>query len=126
MGLIFGMYEAKQEGFLPGGASLHSCMTPHGPDAETFAKASNAELKPTRYMLFWCLLFHFLTFQNRVADGTLAFMFESSMLLRVTQWAHVHNLDDKYYLCWQGLKSNFSHNKSADEKPKATQYKPTE
>jgi homogentisate 1,2-dioxygenase len=48
MGLIFGVYEAKQEGFLPGGASLHSCMTPHGPDTDTFAKASSAELKPHR------------------------------------------------------------------------------
>lgn len=49
MGLIFGMYEAKQEGFLPGGASLHSCMTPHGPDTDTFAKATTADLKPHRY-----------------------------------------------------------------------------
>lgn len=48
MGLIFGMYEAKSEGFVPGGASLHSCMTPHGPDSEAFTKASNAELKPAR------------------------------------------------------------------------------
>lgn len=104
MGLIFGMYEAKKEGFVPGGASLHSCMTPHGPDTDTFGKASNAELKP-----------------QRVADGTLAFMFESSLLLRVTEWAHSHNIDDKYYECWQGLKSNFSYNKPAEEKSKTTQ-----
>lgn len=48
MGLIFGNYEAKEEGFQPGGASLHSMMTPHGPDAEAFEKASNAKLVPSR------------------------------------------------------------------------------
>lgn len=48
MGLIKGHYEAKEEGFQPGGASLHSIMTPHGPDAECFEKNSTAELKPER------------------------------------------------------------------------------
>lgn len=48
-------------------------------------------------------------------------MFESSLLLRVTEWAHSHNVDDKYYECWQGLKANFSHNKSAEEKAKTQQ-----
>ena len=42
MGLIHGVYDAKAEGFLPGGASLHNCMTGHGPDADTFDKASTA------------------------------------------------------------------------------------
>ena len=42
MGLIHGRYEAKQEGFMPGGATLHSMMTPHGPDADAFSKASSA------------------------------------------------------------------------------------
>ncbi len=46
MGLIFGQYDAKAEGFVPGSASLHSCMQAHGPDAETFERAVNAELKP--------------------------------------------------------------------------------
>ena len=46
MGLLYGAYDAKAEGFLPGGASLHNCMTAHGPDAETFERASRAELKP--------------------------------------------------------------------------------
>ncbi|GAB2239313.1 hypothetical protein Droror1_Dr00025226 [Drosera rotundifolia] len=36
MGLIHGGYKAKGEGFHPGGASLHSCMTPHGSDTKTF------------------------------------------------------------------------------------------
>lgn len=48
MGLIEGHYEAKAEGFQPGGASLHSMMTPHGPDTECFEKNSSAELKPER------------------------------------------------------------------------------
>ncbi len=50
MGLIRGAYDAKKEGFLPGGASLHSCMTPHGPDAATFEEAIKAELVPQRYV----------------------------------------------------------------------------
>lgn len=53
MGLILGRYEAKEGGFYPGGASLHSIMTPHGPDYQCFENASKAELKP-----------------ERVADGT--------------------------------------------------------
>ncbi len=48
MGLIYGVYEAKEGGFMPGGASLHSMMTPHGPDMAAFEKASNAELKPVK------------------------------------------------------------------------------
>lgn len=48
MGLIKGSYEAKEEGFLPGGASLHSMMTPHGPDFKSFEGASNADLKPAK------------------------------------------------------------------------------
>lgn len=54
MGLIKGHYEAKQGGFLPGGGSLHSAMTPHGPDADCFEKASKAQLAP-----------------ERIADGTM-------------------------------------------------------
>ena len=45
MGLVFGAYDAKAEGFVPGGASLHNCMAGHGPDAETFERASHAELE---------------------------------------------------------------------------------
>ena len=48
MGLIYGKYEAKAEGFKPGGATLHSIMTPHGPDTDAFTKASAAELKPVK------------------------------------------------------------------------------
>ncbi|PSN39395.1 Homogentisate 1 [Blattella germanica] len=92
MGLILGKYEAKEEGFLPGGATLHSMMTPHGPDAQCFEGASNAKLIPTR-----------------VADGTMSFMFESSLGLAVTKWGEetCMKLDPDYYKCWQSLKKHF-------------------
>lgn len=71
MGLIYGRYEAKPgEGFAPGGASLHPCMSSHGPDIDAVKTAISRELKP-----------------ERVAEGTLAFMFETSLLLRVAKWA---------------------------------------
>jgi len=90
MGLIRGVYEAKQEGFLPGGASLHSCGSAHGPDTETFEKHSHSELKPVQ-----------------IPESTLAFMFETTFIMRVTSFAQNHALDDNYWQCWQGLKSHF-------------------
>ncbi|KAF9915379.1 hypothetical protein BX616_006286 [Lobosporangium transversale] len=95
MGLIHGTYEAKQGGFVPGGASLHSMMTPHGPDAPTFDKASTEELKPMY-----------------IAKGTQAFMFESSMQLQPTHWAIKESgkVQHDYFQAWQGLKSNFDPN----------------
>jgi homogentisate 1,2-dioxygenase len=90
MGLIFGVYDAKAEGFLPGGASLHNCMSGHGPDAETWERASNAELKP-----------------HYIAD-TLAFMFETQLALRPTRYALESKiLQHEYFECWQGLKKHF-------------------
>jgi homogentisate 1,2-dioxygenase len=90
MGLIFGKYDAKAEGFLPGGASLHNCMSGHGPDAETYERASTGELKP-QYL-----------------DNTLAFMFETQLVLRPTRFAlESRILQHEYYECWQGLKKNF-------------------
>jgi len=44
MGLIYGEYDAKAEGLLLGGPSLHNCMSCHGPDAQTFERATAAEL----------------------------------------------------------------------------------
>ncbi|XP_071954804.1 homogentisate 1,2-dioxygenase-like [Antedon mediterranea] len=95
MGLIKGKYEAKEEGFRSGGGTLHSMMTPHGPDSECFEKASNANLKA-----------------ERIADGTMAFMFESSFSLALTEWGNKTCLrvDEEYYKCWQGLKSHFNPN----------------
>jgi len=72
MGLIYGQYDAKPQGFAPGGFSLHNCMLPHGPDAEAFAKASNGPLAPHKL------------------EGTMAFMFETRLPQRVTQWAADH------------------------------------
>ncbi|KAA8580841.1 hypothetical protein FQN60_013799 [Etheostoma spectabile] len=95
MGLIKGHYEAKEEGFQPGGASLHSAMTPHGPDTECFEKNSAAELQP-----------------ERVAEGTMAFMFESSFSMAVTKWGlqTCQKLDKSYYQCWESLRSHFNPN----------------
>jgi homogentisate 1,2-dioxygenase len=94
MGLIVGSYEAKEEGFLPGGASLHSMMTSHGPDAECFEKNSTMELKPAK-----------------IAQGTMAFMFESSLSMALTPWAESRGLlDEAYQDCWKPLKKHFDPN----------------
>jgi homogentisate 1,2-dioxygenase len=91
MGLIFGVYDAKAEGFVPGGASLHNCMSGHGPDCATFDQASTAELQP-RYL----------------AD-TLAFMFETRAVLRPSKFAmDAPQRQRDYWTCWQGLRKHFS------------------
>jgi homogentisate 1,2-dioxygenase len=90
MGLIHGEYDAKAEGFVPGGASLHNCMSAHGPDAETFERASAVELKP-QYL-----------------DDTLAFMFETRFVLRPTKFAIEGGVLQQNYLdCWRELRNNF-------------------
>jgi homogentisate 1,2-dioxygenase len=90
MGLIEGAYDAKAEGFVPGGASLHNCMSGHGPDAETFDRASTAELKPHKL------------------DGTLAFMLETRFACRPTKFAmDSAMLQHEYFECWQSLRKNF-------------------
>ena len=90
MGLIVGAYDAKAEGFVPGGASLHNCVAGHGPDAETYQRASRAELKP-----------------QRLAD-TMAFMFETQLVVRPTRFAlETRILQHEYFECWQGLKKHF-------------------
>ena len=92
MGLIHGVYDAKAEGFKPGGASLHNCMTGHGPDAQTFEKASNADLSQP----------------HRIID-TMAFMFETRHVIRPTAYAlQSPQLQPDYYQCWQGLKKHFN------------------
>jgi homogentisate 1,2-dioxygenase len=92
MGLIHGVYDAKAEGFLPGGASLHNCMSGHGPDAETFDKASKADV----------------TKAQRIAD-TMAFMFETRAVIRPTRFAlESALLQHDYYRCWEGLSKNFT------------------
>ncbi|HZW16113.1 MAG TPA: homogentisate 1,2-dioxygenase domain-containing protein, partial [Brevundimonas sp.] len=69
MGLVHGEYDAKEGGFAPGGASLHNCMSGHGPDQASYDKAVAAELKPVKI------------------ENTLAFMFETRMPIRTTEWA---------------------------------------
>jgi homogentisate 1,2-dioxygenase len=89
MGMVWGKYDAKV-GFQPGGASLHSCMAPHGPDAPTFIGASNADLKPEKF------------------EGGLAFMFETSLMLRKTRFAlDAPFRDVEYQKCWAALPKCF-------------------
>ena len=91
MGLIHGVYDAKAEGFVPGGASLHNAWVAHGPDAETFERASNARLEP-----------------HKVKD-TMAFMFETRYALRPTRRAiEAPELQQNYFECWQGLQKHFN------------------
>ena len=90
MGLVYGQYDAKPEGFRPGGASLHNCMVPHGPDAEAFDRASNAALAPHKL------------------DATLAFMFESRWRFHLTEWALRDGARDlRYADCWAPLQDHF-------------------
>jgi homogentisate 1,2-dioxygenase len=91
MGLISGRYDAKAEGFVPGGASLHNCMSGHGPDAATYERASSEQLQP-QYL-----------------KDTLAFMFETRFVCRPTKYAlESAVLQHEYYECWQPLKKNFN------------------
>ena len=91
MGLVYGQFDAKDEGFLPGGGSLHNQMSAHGPDLDAFEKASNAQLKPQRL------------------SGTLAFMFESRYIIRPTKFAmDCAEMQREYSEVWEGLKKNFS------------------
>jgi homogentisate 1,2-dioxygenase len=90
MGLVHGVYDAKAEGFAPGGASLHNCMSAHGPDRETYERASTETLVP------------------RKVDDTLAFMFETRWPIVPTAAAMAsphrqHDYDD----VWAGLPRTF-------------------
>ncbi|MFI4890769.1 MAG: homogentisate 1,2-dioxygenase [Steroidobacterales bacterium] len=92
MGLIEGEYDAKQGGFLPGGASLHNCMSAHGPDTASFEKGIAADTTRPEYLA-----------------ATMAFMFETRGVLCPTPGAlglAQRQLD--YDQCWQTLPRNFS------------------
>ena len=83
MGLIDGAYDAKEGGFLPGGASLHNQMSGHGPDRASYEKAVSAELRPHKI------------------ENTMAFMFESRSVIRPTRWAmETPLLQPDYDACW--------------------------
>ena len=91
MGSISGVHDAKAGGFLPGGASLHNAIVPHGPDAATAASASSAALAPQRY------------------EDSYVFMFETRYPLRLTDYAlGSPQLQHDYFKCWQGVKNNFT------------------
>ncbi len=93
MGLIKGTYDAKEAGFEPGSMSLHNCMTPHGPEAAVFEKASNAPLKPERF------------------ENTLAFMFESRYVISPTKFAMQTECRQRdYSKCWAGIKKLYDGN----------------
>jgi homogentisate 1,2-dioxygenase len=90
MGLVHGVYDAKEEGFAPGGGSLHNCMSAHGPDAATFERASKGKLEP-----------------QQIKD-TLAFMFETRYVLRPTALAlESAQLQRDYHAVWKSLKKRF-------------------
>jgi homogentisate 1,2-dioxygenase len=91
MGLIEGKYDAKAESFLPGGASLHNCMSGHGPDAATVDSASAADTSRPEHI-----------------SGTMAFMFETRCVIRPTRYAlESALLQSDYSECWQGLPKRF-------------------
>jgi homogentisate 1,2-dioxygenase len=91
MGLVYGQYDAKPQGFAPGAVSLHNCMLAHGPDADAYQHASTVELKPVKL------------------TNTLAFMFESRFPQRVTQYAAgAPTLQPAYAGCWDGLEKRFT------------------
>ncbi|MDI1254148.1 homogentisate 1,2-dioxygenase [Thermomonas sp.] len=92
MGLIHGEYDAKAEGFAPGGCSLHNCMTGHGPDAVTFEKASHADTSKPDYV-----------------RDTMAIMFETCKVIRPTAQAlDATNRQRDYQACWAGLRKHFN------------------
>ena len=94
MGLICGKYESRPEGFLPGGITLHNMMLPHGPDSETYEKATNDKLKPIKI------------------SNSLAFMFETRFPQHVTKFAaECNELQSDYINCWNGINKYFDGNK---------------
>jgi homogentisate 1,2-dioxygenase len=92
MGLIEGIYDAKAHGFVPGGASLHNCMSGHGPDAQTFERASHADTTTPEHL-----------------RDTMAFMFETRCVIHPTRRALESELLQRdYFKCWQGLEKHFN------------------
>ena len=90
MGLVRGAYDAKAQGFAPGGVSLHNCMNAHGPDAATYDKASQAELEPLKQ------------------EDTLAFMWESRWVLKPTRFAMAARERQKNYdAVWDGFRKKY-------------------
>ena len=90
MGNIYGQYDAKPQGFSPGGISLHNCMLPHGPDRDAFEGASNAELKPHKL------------------ENTMSFMFETRFPQHLTEFAAKEApMQEEYIDVWNRLEKKF-------------------
>jgi len=90
MGLVYGEYDAKKDGFVPGSSSLHNCMVPHGPDATTVENATRAALEPQKL------------------DKTMAFMFETRLPMQPSTFAlDCPARDARYSDCWQSLPRTF-------------------
>lgn len=90
MGNIYGQYDAKPQGFVPGGVSLHNMMLPHGPDRDAFEGASNSNLGPEKL------------------DNTMSFMFETRFPQHLTAFAaNEAPLQDDYIDCWDSLEKKF-------------------
>ncbi|MGR3466517.1 MAG: homogentisate 1,2-dioxygenase [Shimia sp.] len=90
MGNIYGIYDAKEEGFVPGGMSLHNCMLPHGPDRDAYEKATTSNLGPAKL------------------DNTMSFMFETRFPQHLTPFAAKEApLQDDYVECWTSLEKKF-------------------
>ena len=90
VGLVKGRYIGKAEGFTPGCASLHNCMSGHGPDNDAFEAGSGAANAP-----------------QYLAD-TLTIIFETQLVIKPTRFAlETELLERDYYRHWQGLKKNF-------------------
>ncbi|KGJ08596.1 homogentisate 1,2-dioxygenase [Paracoccus versutus] len=90
MGNIYGIYDAKPQGFAPGGISLHNCMLPHGPDRDAFEGASNAELKPEKL------------------EETMSFMFETRFPQHLTEFAaREAPMQQDYIEVWDRLEKKF-------------------
>jgi len=92
MGLIYGAYGGRSDGFQPGGASYETGFCPHGVSYEEFKLATESELKPMR-----------------VHEGTIAFMFETSMILTITDYAMLRSgkLHEHEPKMWDNLKGQF-------------------
>lgn len=91
MGLIHGVYDAKAEGFSPGGASLHNCMSGHGPDRASFEKAVAADTRTPQHV-----------------GDTMAFMFETRTVIHPSAQAlALPTLQADYWRCWQGFEKRF-------------------
>jgi homogentisate 1,2-dioxygenase len=90
MGNIYGVYDAKPKGFIPGGISLHNCMLPHGPDKNAFDHATTESWEPVKLR------------------NTMSFMIETRFPQQLTRFAAGKApLQQDYAECWADLERKF-------------------